>query len=484
MNVLFTLLTELDGYTLGHIQKRLEADNSKAYQLFQIYKSYKGKADLPNDEQVMKKLYSSSSADMGVLYRLKNRLVNNINQVLIELNTSEGKTSFLSEQNLILFRIFQARRVDELSEYYLQKSIKYAEANEQYSLLDILYGEMINYCKETLVENPDVFIQKRRSNFTMFNNLRIIDEILAVMTYRLKLTQNLGDQLDISEEIAKTMSVFASDKDLFKSKQFKIKFYKTVSQILVQQQKFEELEKFIIDTRKDFIKDGIFTKQTHDIKIEQLVYLTNALLVQRKYDEVIENGKILYNEIQEYDKLLYDKYIYYYYQAQINSYAVLNTEKAIELQLEVLEKNIIKDPYFIVFNFANLAFLHFMQRNYKQVVRTLQKVYLNDYYPKVDTNLKVELSVLELTSRFDLADVNTFEYRLAQIKSSLQSEWKEYDGIEKSMLNLIFAMSGESNYSKDKKLIKLAKDYLKLSASTTNRVFNYENWLREKFSIQ
>src|SRR5687768_3542640 len=142
MNVLFTLLTELDGYTLGHIQKRLEADNSKAYQLFQIYKSYKGKADVPNDEQVMKKLYSSSSADMGVLYRLKNRLVNNINQVLIELNTSEGKASFLSEQNLILFRIFQARGVDELSEYYLQKSIKYAEANEQYSLLDILYGEM------------------------------------------------------------------------------------------------------------------------------------------------------------------------------------------------------------------------------------------------------------------------------------------------------------------------------------------------------
>lgn len=485
MNILFELISNLDGYTLGHIQKKLEADKSKAFQLFQSYKSYKNNGEAPDDDQIRKKLYGSKTNEMGTLYRLKNRLVNNINQALIELNTADGKTSFLTEQNLILYRIFLSSRISQLAEYYLQKSIKYAESNEQYILLDFLYGEMIIFCKDSLSQDPDFYIKKRRENFKMFNTLRTMDEILAVMTYRLKSTQNLSGQLNISNEIDKTLKAFSVDKEVFKSNQFKIKFYKTVSQILVQQQKFGELEKFIITTREDFLAAGIFNKQTHDIKIEQLVYLMNSLLVQGKYLQVIENGKVLYNELLEYDRMLFDKYIYYYYQAQINSYAVLNVDKAVELQLEVLTKGkIINDPYFIVFNYANLAFLYFVQRNYKLVVKTLQKVYLNNFYPKIDVNLKVELATMELMARDGLADVNTFEYRLGQIKTSLSGDWSDYKGSQTILLEIIDGMSNQPNYKKDKTILKLVGTYLRLNRENANRVFNYETWIKEKFGLK
>lgn len=485
MNILLELISNLDGYTLGHIQKKLEADKSKSFQLFQLYKSHKGKETSPNDELIMKKLYGTKANEMGTLYRLKNRLVNNINQALIELNTADGKTSFLSEQNLILYRIFLSGGISQLAEYYLQKSIKYAESNEQYVLLDFLYGEMIMFCKDSLAQDPDYYIKKRRENFKMFNTLRTMDEILAVMTYRLKSTQNLAGQLNISKEIDKTLKTFSVDKEVFKSTQFKIKFYKTVSQILVQQQKFIELEKFIIQTREDFLQAGIFNKQTHDIKIEQLVYLTNSLLVQGKYLQVIENGKILHHELLEFDRMLHDKYIYFYYQAQINSYGVLNVDKAVELQVEVLSKpNIIHDPYFIVFNYANLAFLYFLQKNFKLVVKTLQKVYLNSFYPKVDINLKVELAMLELMARDGLSDVNTFEYRLSQIKTSLSGEWKDYHGSEEVLFRIIEGINVKPNFKKDGNILKLVEHYIKLNQTNTNRVFNYEPWIREKFGLK
>jgi hypothetical protein len=482
MDVLNSLISELDGYTLGHIQLKLESDKSKAFQLFKMYKSAKGKE--VDDEMIMKKLYGSSK-EKGNLYRLKNRLVNNINQALLELNTAEGKTAFLSEQHLILYKVFQAKAMHQLAEYYLQKSIKYAEANEQYSLLDIIYGEMISFCKDSLKQDPEVYIQKRRANFKMFNTLRTMDEILAVMTYRLKSTQNLSGQLNVNKEIDKTLKNFASDKEIFKSNQFKIKFYKTVSQILIQQQKFPELEKFIRDTRNDFLTAGIFNKQTHDIKIEQLVYLTNALLVQRKFDAVIENSKLLYEAMQEYDRNLFNKYIYFYYQARINSYAVLDISKAIEVQQEVLgSEGIIKDPYFIVFNYANLAFLYFMQKNYKQVVKTLQKVYLNNFYPKVDISLKVELAVMELIARFELADVNTFEYRMSQVASDLDGAWSTYTGAEKILFEIIQKITENTGFKKDKGVLKLVNQYLKLNRENTGQVFNFEGWLREKFHGQ
>ncbi len=485
MNILLELIGNLDGYTLGHIQKKLEAEKSKAFQLFQLYKSMKNKDHVPDDEFVMKKLYGPKANEMGTLYRLKNRLVNNINQALIELNTSEGKTTFLSEQNLILYRIFHAKGIDQLAEYYLLKSIKYAENNEEYTLLDFLYGEMIFFCKDSLTKDPDFFIQKRRTNFKMFNILRTIDEILAVMTFRLKSTQNLAGQLSVSKEIDKTLKTFAGDKEIFKSNQFKIKFYKTVSQTLVQQQKFEELEKFVLDTRKDFLDSNFFNKQTHDIKIEQLVYLINSLLVQHKYDQVIEYSNVLHKSLLEFDKQLYDRYIYFYYQAQINSYAVLDPQKAIELQQEVLNKdNIIKDPYFIVFNFANLAFLYFVQKNYKQVVKTLQKVYLNNYYPKIDISLKVELAILELLARFELPDANTFEYRLAQVQSNLNNEWKEYERIEKVLFDIMVQMNNDPNYSKNKEIAKMVTNYLKTNQGNPNRVFNFDPWLMEKFNLR
>lgn len=484
MNVLFELIGKLDGYTLGHVQQKLEADKSKAFQLFQLYKTYKNRSEPPNDELIMKKLYSGKS-DMGTLYRLKNRLVNNINQALVELHTSEGKQAFLSEQNLILYRIFQVKGMENLAEYYLQKSIKYAESAEQYSMLDILYGEMINYSKDTLKQDPDIYIQKRRKNFKMFNTLRNIDEILAVMTYRLKSTQNLAGQLNVSKEINKTLKSFASDEEVFKSTQFKIKFYKTVSQILVQQQKFSELETFILTSREDFFNSDIFNKQTHHIKIEQLVYLINSLLYQRKYDRVIEFGKLLFDELLEYDKMLFDKYIYFYYQALINSYAVLNIKKAIELQQEILNKGntIIKDPYFIVFNYANLASLFFLQKNYKEVARTLQKVYLNKFYERTDLNLKVELAVMELLARYELSDANTFEYRLAQVENDLLNEWKSYSGLEKILYEIVKSINEEPNYRKNKQLLKLANTYLKQNEGNVARVFNFDAWVKEKFGM-
>jgi hypothetical protein len=200
---------------------------------------------------------------------------------------------------------------------------------------------------------------------------------------------------------------------------------------------------------------------------------------------VIDYGKLLYTELLEYDKLLFDKYIYFYYQALINSYAVLNVDKAIELQQEILNKGntIIKDPYFIVFNYANLASLFFLQKNYKQVARTLQKVYLNNFYDRTDLNLKVELAVMELLARHEISDANTFEYRLAQVENDFANQWKEYDGLEKILYELVKKINEEPNYRKNKELIKLANSYLKQNEKNVGRVFNFDGWVKDKFSL-
>jgi hypothetical protein len=484
MNILFELVNNLDGYTLGKIQQKLETEKSKAFKLFLLYKSYKGKAEAPDDEKIKKLVYGSKAKGMTILYRLKNRLVNNIYQSLIELNISEKNSTFSSEQNLILYKIFLSKKMHELAEYCLQKAMKHAEKNEQYLLLENIYGEMISFCTDTLNQDPNLYIKKRRENFKMFNTLRTIDEILAVMVYRLKITQNLAGKLNVSMEIDRTLKSFASDKEVFKSTQFKIKFYTTVSHILVQQQKFEELEHFILKNRDEFLQAGIFNKGTHEIKIQQLVYLINSFLFQRKYDQAIVYGTTLHEALMEYNLLLYDKYIYFYYQTQIHSYAAMDVDKAMELQQAVLEKKgVIKEPYYMVINYANLAFLYFLKTNYKQVTKTIQKAYLNDFFPKIDNHLKVELALLELIARFELGDTNIFEYRLAQVKTSLKNEWKDYSGSGRIIFDIISRIASQPDYQNDQKIFALFHTYLESNTQNPNPVFNYDGWLKTRLGV-
>ena len=478
MNLLLEVISNLDGYTLGHIQKKIENDHSKAFELFTGYKESRKKD--PDDEYLMKKIYGSGNSEK-TYYRLKNRLISVINSALLDIYMGAENSELPAEKNYLLYKIFKSKNKIELAEYYLLRSVKYAESSEQFALLDILYGEMTLLCKDTLHHDPDVFIKKRRENVRMLNNIRTIDEILAVLTYRLKSTQNLSGTLNVTVEIDETLEKFSTDAETLKSKQFKTKFYKTVSHILIQQKKYPELESFVSKTFDEFNRDNFFTRQNHDIKIEQLVYLINSLLFQHKYKDVLEINERLFSEMLKFDKLLFDKYEYFYYQSKINAYAALDVEKAIEVQKQILEKQkIIKEPNFVAFNYSNLAYLYFIKRNFKQVVKTLQRVYTHDFYGKMDLSIKTELMMIELISRLELQDGDVFEYRLRQIGNELESENK---WVKKSVftlvqvINLVFTNQFKINAAD---IMRNYETYKKQKQKETPPVFSIDFWLKEK----
>lgn len=483
MNVLLNLISELDGYTLGHIQQKLETNKSKLFRLFQLYKPYKGKQGIDVDEKVMKQLFGPKSNEPGRLSRLKHRLVNEMNEALIELNTAEGKSTFLCEQNLILYKIFHGKGMEKLAKYYLEKAEKQAISSEQFEYLDIIYGLYIQLGKETLYNDPAVYIEKRKANSSMLSKLRQIDDILAVISYRLKVTQNLGEKLNVSKEVNKTINKFSTDPELLNSVQFKIKMYKTISQIFVQQKKFVELEHYLTDIFEEFEKTNVFNKNTHDTKIEILVYIINTLLMLKKQSQALVFGEKLHSTLLQFDKVLYKKYIYFYYQAKINAESVINPDKAIETTNEIInDKSIVANPYYSLLTYSNLVQLYYIKGNYKQVIRSLQKIYIHEFYEKADVSLKVPLAMLELITRIDMGDLDIFENRLVQIKEALNDEWKSFEGPEKAILPLVEAIGSDSDFRKNKRLKEKAREFISSEGGNTN-IFNYNGWLTAKLKL-
>lgn len=68
----------------------------------------------------------------------------------------------------------------------------------------------------------------------------------------------------------------------------------------------------------------------------------------------------LHQALIQYDKLLYKKYIYFYYQVRIGAYSIINPDKAIETINEVINnKSIIINPYYSLLNYTNLAYVYY-----------------------------------------------------------------------------------------------------------------------------
>jgi hypothetical protein len=133
-------------------------------------------------------------------------------------------------------------------------------------------------------------------------------------------------------------------------------------------------------------------------------------------------------------------------------------------------------------NYSNLAYLYYRKANYNQVIKSLQKIYLHEFYEKADVSLKVPLSVLELIARIDMNDYDSFEYKLPQIKSSFKNEWKNFEGSEKQILPLIESIGTDPEYLKNKKLKEKAREFIASGIGITE-LFNYNGWLTSRLKL-
>lgn len=485
MNVLFEIISHIDKRAIAYLDKKLKSEfahkDTILYKIFLEYRLRIGKTAI-DDHDIRKKVYAGKSSGESSYYRMKNRLVDLINIYLNDLELSNHNTADVSNY-INLYKVFYNKGIYRLSKYYLERAEKQAEASEQLEYLDIIYGLFIQLGKETLYEDPAVYIEKRKHNSQLLAKFRQIDDILAAISYRLKITQNLGEKLNISKEVDKTIHKFSADKELLNSPQFKIKMYKTISQIFIQQKKFIELERYLTDTYNDFDKHKLFNKNTHDTKIEMLIYIINTQLSLRKHTQALSFSEKLNNALLQYDRILFKKYIYFYYQVKVAAYSVIDPDKAIEVINEIInDKSIITNPYYSLLNYSNLAYLYYTKGNHPQVIKNLNKIFVHEFYDKADLSLKVPLLMLELIARIDMGDYDSFETKLQLLKSHLKNEWKAFDGPEKILLPFVETIGTDPEYLKNKKLKDKVVEFIQSGTGDTELI-NYNRWLTQRLRL-
>lgn len=439
------------------------------------------------DENVfLNKHYSDvSGPTKNAYYRLKNRLLRDVSESLALHHFKDDEQIYVLNL-LALEKYFISKNNFKVASYFLKKAETLAQQIENYQLLDIIYADFIKLSHELFSVNPETYIYKRTENLEKINNLKQIDDILAAVAYRLKATQNFSqNDTTVLTLLQKTIDDFSNDDALKKSPVLRFKIYRAASQLLLQRREYKALEEYLIKLYKDFSKEKLFTKSNHDTKLQMLTYIANSLFKNHKIKQSLQYAEQLKEAMEEFGRMHYDKYFFFYYNTLVINYSAIDKEKAIEILNELKNnKQIRANEYYEIFVYLNLAIQNFDLEKYHEAIRALNRLYLLDSYKNTDVSLKFKIAIAELIIRFELQDYEVFDYKFAQFKKDFGQFLTKADNVkEADFIQIIAEMNKSDQFMTNKKLMIKIVEFINKYAQkevSDDEILNYVQWLKTK----
>jgi hypothetical protein len=461
-----------------HAARTAHGGDRKDFRLFDLLR--KNGSDDSGLDKFYAKHYTPNSKN--AFYRLRNRLLEDLNRALTTLYYDEDEYIHTLHM-LALYRHFAAMNRQDEARYYLRRAELNASAIDHHELLDIIYGEYIRISHETLHINPEVYITKRKSNREQLEALRAIDDLLSVVTYRLKTAQNFAGETPVLELLRKTTDDYLRDRNLKSSPSLRFRIYQAVSQVLLQRREYPALETYLLRTWKEFGKDKIFDRNNHDTKLQMLTYIVNTLFKNKKYKLSLKWTDQLKSAMDEFNGMLYDKYMFFYYNALVINYSVIDRPKAIEILNHISTlPQISSNSYHQVFVHLNLSVLLFDEGNYKESVKNLTRLYVLDGYKSADDSLKLKITACDLIARYELDQADVLDYKLKRAKREFNALLKEESHYaERALFEILRKLMGVAKLKEEPVLLEKIRSFISWTGKNReddSQIIDYERWLR------
>lgn len=458
-------------------------DFRKDVMLFDLIRTGLGKEGEFNGDLIFTTLYKGAK-DKNAFYRLKNHLAEELSKSIFIQHIKNDELTHIYYL-LAQYSYYYAKRNYKIALFFLKKAEKQAGSINHIELLDLIYGEFIKLSNESLSMNPEKYLTHRKKNWEKLTQLRQIDAILTVITFRLKTNQNyLLHDKNVLKMLEKAVDEFVIDEAVKNDPALKIKIFEVVSQILLQKHDYVSLEEYLSVTWRRFIKEKSFNKKTHKTKLQILTYLANTCFKNGKYNESLKYTEKLKAALTEYNGLYSDKYLFFYYNAQVINYSVLDPDRAIDILNNLGTNEIVNsDPYYKIFINLNLSIIFHDKGDYRMAIKFLNKLFMLDNYKILDSGFKLKVAMVELMIRFELKDNAFLHKRIRQIKleySQLMST-PEFQR-EKGLLTLIFDLSSIKKSADKEHLTAFLK--IKEPISEETELINYNSWIRAKTKVK
>jgi len=450
----------------------------------QLFDKIRVKKERFNEEAAARKLYG---AKMGSYYRLKHRLLANLNEYIVLHHYGKDKIHDLN-RDWALYNVYAGKNNFELAFHFLKKAEKQALAFENFEMLDIIYNGFIKLSAELVDINPEDYIEKRKENAARFNLIREMDQALAVISYRLRSTQNFSpENITLTSLLNSALQDFVTDATTKKSRSFQTRIYRAISQILLQRHQYAELSKYVLKTYKKFEREKWFDKDSHDIKLQMLTYLSNSFYRLGNNADSLLYAQLLGEEIKAYGGFQYKKFVFFYYNALILNYMRTDIQRAItimdSMENEMKQRKI---NYYDQFIYVNKAIAYHWLNKPDLAIRTLVKLYVLDSFKAAGDALRFQIITAELIMQFDARDPVSFNQRLNFVRKEYRKllRLKEYNR-EKTLFVLMDTMMNKPDYKKNKPFLKKVGTFIntkEITEDNESALINYGEWVKRKLA--
>jgi hypothetical protein len=436
-----------------------------------------------DDEKIYKRLYGDG--DKNAYYRLRNRLAEEIGKSIFLMQQDEDEETQCYYQ-LSLANYFFRKGNYKLSFSYYTRVEKKAAALENFSLLETVYSKLITLSKKLLTIDPEDYIQKRKENREKLRKISELEDVLEVVEYRIKKSQNYGSNVQLQEMLDHTVNEFAGDEEFKSSARLQLALHQVVAQTLLQQKNYPALEEYLGKALDELEQKGLFTRKTHFQKLQMLTWLANAAFKNRHFQQSLACAEKLRAAMEEFDRLYYDRFEFFYYNALVINFSEINLGKAIELLEELSsQKKMENQAYYGLFIYLNLTLFYFEKRNYKAAMRNLQKLYKHKGYENTDAGMKLRVNTGELMLRYDLKEQEVAAYRLRQIMKDFEALIAKEEYHEEaeflSVYNNLLQKGRQTDVMESAK--KFVENFGQAGSRKEDSFFKYDDWLKEKLNL-
>mgnify|MGYP001383483064 CR=1 FL=1 len=475
-NALDTIVQSLSKEEVRFFKLFLKRTNNKDRKDLDLFDYMKKKKVDFTTKDVLKKLETNPNN----YYQIKNRLYHELNNSMVWQYIWKDKQS-KSFSFVLLSRVYKNKGELELSFHYLKKAEKEAIDSELYEVLSIIYSEIIQLSHELISIDVDHYIELKRNNIKILSEIDEMDLLLAKIMYDIKTKQNFGKSDGSLVKLIKTKyGKILKEKNLVNSPRFRIRLFKMYSRLLLQERDYQSLEKFLIESYNEFLKDKLFDRSNHNEKLTLLTYLTNCLYKTNKHKKSLKYADKLFISMKEYDSFLYDKYLFYYYNMLVLNYAKTDKKKALDYLNKASESEVIKKlPSYNSFIYLNRSLIYYYEDNYKESVKNIARLIIQEDFLLLDKSFQLKILVAELMIRILVSNKNLND-KIMNINKHYKSLLLEKHHIrEKKMIDLIFNKINDCDVLENKEdLLSIISD----SDAEDIDIISYNIWIKENIN--
>lgn len=469
------------------LSNRFKADEKK--KLLVLFDAIRSGDFSETEDDVITQFYGSTeSKAKNSYYRLRNKLLSNLEKSLLFYHFNY-KNSIESYSNIQLYILMRERGLYKEAYHNLKKAEKVATEYDQFTLLEVIYDEMVMLAAQYEVDIEAV-IQKRRENQKKLDLIRGNREILGMVTQQLmkrnySRSKRSETVIETLEEVKRQLE---EHKDIFQSTSGKTLILKTVVSILIQKSAYDELGEYVKQTFEDFEQNGLFNKENHHTRLMLRIWRINSLQKLLRLDDAGKEIELLHTDLLMYDRQNFNELSFHYYAPKVYNLKLMGElDEAGEVLKEALHhKEILQNELHELYMLISLSDQYFSQGLHSKAADVIRKIKAHSGVGYLDEELRFYVAIFEI--------VNLFEARAYQdaqkLNKALRKRYKhflkdEFYSKAQKFLELVVRLINAELEGKKVFLKAAYKNFIETfpkSEIGENQIILYEVYLLSKLS--